>query len=320
MTAFCALLLLAAAESTRVGSIDFFGYGGLDLEQVRASLPIRVGGTLSEHAREEVKKAVGQAATVSFICCNQRGDWLVYIGLAGKTAHAVRYNPAPTGDARLPKPGLEVYDRAMELLFEAARRHAEDDNSHGYAISAYQPLKTVQIAMREYAKRHPRELLHVLASAADERQRIAAAHLLGYADESDEQIAALATASHDTSEHVRNNAVRALAVLADHDPATARKIPAAPFIDLLSSITWSDRNKALWLLSTITATRDAETLARVRREALEPLIEMAQWPSGHAFNARLLLGRIAGIEETRLQQLAAADDPAPILKAVRTAP
>lgn len=205
MTAFCALLLLAAAESTRVGSIDFFGYGGLD----------------------------------------QRGDWLVYIGLAGKTAHAVRYNPAPTGDARLPKPGLDVYDRAMELLFEAARMHAEDDNSHGYAISAYQPLKTVQIAMREYAQRHPRELRDVLASAADERQRIAAAHLLGYADESDEQIAALATASHDPSEHVRNNAVRALAVLADHDPATARKIPAALFIDRRSGCCQQSRRHAM---------------------------------------------------------------------------
>jgi hypothetical protein len=44
-------------------------------------------------------------------------------------------------------------------------------------------------------------------------------------------------------------------------------------------------------------------LAALRAQTLESLLEMARWRSGHAYAARVMLGRIAGIEETRLQKL-----------------
>jgi hypothetical protein len=40
-------LLLGATwgqdEKRRIGSIDFYGYGGLNLEQIRSALPLHVG-------------------------------------------------------------------------------------------------------------------------------------------------------------------------------------------------------------------------------------------------------------------------------------
>ena len=73
------------------------------------------------------------------------------------------------------------------------------------------------------------------------------------------------------------------------------------FARLVTSGTWTDRNKAAGLLMALTRTRDAETLRKLRAEALDALVEMAKWRSlGHAMTARLVLGRIAGVDESRL--------------------
>jgi hypothetical protein len=46
------------------------------------------------------------------------------------------------------------------------------------------------------------------------------------------------------------------------------------------------------------------------------LVEMARWRTPHAITFRILVGRIAGIEEARLWQLANADNPEEIIKAI----
>ena len=291
------VLLLAALAGGRVASIDFFGHGGMDLPRVRALLPLRVGDRTPLGREGEIARAIGHGARVSAVCCDERGDYYVFIGLAGTTAREIRFHPVPSGSARLPGQGLELYGRLMELLAEAVRKGvAREDRSRGYALNDYAPMKATQLEMRAYALRHPRELREVLASAADARQRMAAAQLLGYAEESDEQIAALAAAAHDADETVRNNATRALGVLAERDPATARKIPAAPFIDLLKSTTWTDRNKALMVLVPVTEARDPATLRLLRREAFDALQEMADWSSSYREPARLVLERIGAVE------------------------
>jgi len=66
---------------------------------------------------------------------------------------------------------------------------------------------------------------------------------------------------------VRNNSIRVLAVLAAHDPNIARQIPPDPFIPMLRSLDWTDRNKALFLLDPITAARDPKALESLRRQA-----------------------------------------------------
>src|SRR2546430_15254044 len=79
-----------------------------------------------------------------------------------------------------------------------------------------------------------------------------------------------------------------------------------------------DRNKAGGLLSELSTTRNRKLLDQLRAQALDSLIEMAHWRSyGHAYSSRILLGRIAGIEETRLQNLVDTGQVEQIVKALQ---
>jgi hypothetical protein len=293
-----------------IGEIEFFGYSRIDVNKVRAALPfqekdpftLETFGEKLEPAREAVKQVIGQAPTdISPVCCDDQGNWIIFIGLSGKTA---RYNPLPRGAARLPENILKLYDRFIKINMEGVQKgDFNEDRTTGYALSAYPPLRSIQLEMRAYAVGHEALLRDVLESSSDERQRIVAAQLLGYARQSRSQIIALVRATQDSNGMVRNNATRALIVLAESNPEIARGIPAEGFIELLLSETWSDLNKAGGLLKAITKSRDAKVLAQLRRrEVLERLIEIARWRS-HGEAARYILGRIAGIDETRLEQL-----------------
>ena len=95
--------------------------------------------------------------------------------------------------------------------------------------------------------------------------------------------------------------MRALLVFGEMVPVANRRVPRiphAPFMAFLHSPIWTDRNKATGALMTLSASRDAALLARLRKGALAPLIEMARWKSdGHARPAFVLLGRIAGYSD-----------------------
>ena len=87
---------------------------------------------------------------------------------------------------------------------------------------------------------------------------------------------------------------------------------------MLNSGVWADRNKAGFVLEVLSRRREQKLLRRLRAQASESLIEMARWrESGHAYSARLLLGRMAGIEEDRLQRLVQAGEADEIIRAVR---
>jgi HEAT repeat protein len=173
------------------------------------------------------------------------------------------------------------------------------------------------MAIRDHALANEAEVFRVLESSVDAEQRAMAASALGYVRASSRQVAGLARASLDADDNVRNNAVRALGVLIAAKPEFALEVPSSSFIQLLTSPTWSDHNKGAMLLEALTRNRDAELLRRLRAAALDNLLEMARWRSnGHAFTARTLLGRIAGIEEGRLQKLASSGDGDAIIRAL----
>jgi hypothetical protein len=296
-----------------IGEIEFFGYSRFDLNKVRAVLPFHEkdrfnGETFArkvEPAREAIKQVIGQSPTdIGLVCCDGQGNWIIFIGLSGKTTH---YNPPPGGATRLPDSALKLYDRFIKVLMESVQQgEFAEDRSTGYALSAHPPLRSIQMEMRAYAVGHETLLRDVLETSADERQRIAAAELIGYAQQSKSQITALVRATHDSNGTVRNNATRALIVLAESNPKVASEIPAEGFIEQLLSGTWTDLNKAGGLLSSITRSRDAKLLAQLRRrEVLDRLIEIARWRS-HGEDARYILGRIAEIDESRLRQLVRA--------------
>jgi hypothetical protein len=317
-------------QQIRISGIEFYGYAGLNMDKVRAALPIREGETFPSmeallatrpRVEEAVWRVTGRPATEVAIVSPGADLRLFYIGLSGDSMKNFPYNPAPQGMAQLPATAMNIYRQVDEAFQRAMQKGATgEDDSKGYALSRDDPeLRAKQLAMHEYAAQHEDVIRDVLRLASDSNQRQIAVELLGYANQSHRQINDLVWASRDPDSGVRNNATRALTVLAGSDPKVAGRIPAAGFIKMLNSGKWTDRNKAGALLKELTKGRDPRLMAELRSRALQSLVEMAKWRSGgHAFFARVLLGRMAGIEETRLQELAVANDQVDvIINAVR---
>jgi hypothetical protein len=317
VVAMSLMALAAGAQPNTLGTIDFFGYKGLDVTAVRSALPFREGDTfppanvkssaeLEQQVKQRVRQAIGREPTdVSFVCCDDQRAWIAYIGLPGESYQSLTWNAAPTGDVRLPGAAVTLQKTLDDLLMKAIMHgQAGEDDSEGYALAKDPDARKVQLAIRDYALQNEALLRRVLRSSSDGEHRAAAALLLGYGRQSGEQIDALVRASLDPHEGVRNNAVRALGVMARGKPALAQRIPAAPFIRLLRSGAWLDHNKGSLLLDALTARRDPQLLAALRTTALDPLLEMGRWRNnGHATAALAILGRIAGIDQERLHGL-----------------
>jgi hypothetical protein len=115
--------------------------------------------------------------------------------------------------------------------------------------------------------------------------------------------------------------MRALGLFAEfvrENPASHLSVPSAPFIDLLNSINWTDRNKSAAALLALTESRDSALLADLRQRALESLIEMSRWKSrGHAYMPFFILGRVAGMTEDAINAAWERKDPEAVIKAAR---
>ncbi len=315
-----------SAADHRLGAIEFFGYKGLDLSAIRAVLPFREGDVfppsniprsdLKRRVAERVRQVIGRDPTdIAFVCCDANQNFTAYIGLPGASYQALAFNPTPTGTVRLPKTAVGLGNNLDKTLEHAVMSgHAGEDDSAGYSLSEDPKARQAQLALRDYALKNEALLLEVVSASSDADHRALAAQMLGYGTQSRAQIDALVHASLDPDDDVRNNATRALWVLAGAKPDLAQLIPSDPLIRLLRSGTWSDHNKASLALMALTANRDPKVLARLRADVLDPLLEMARWHGlGHAAAALTILGRIAGIDEDALQALLDSGEVAPIL-------
>jgi hypothetical protein len=226
------------AQSNTIGDIDFFGYQGLDVAKVRAALPVHTDDRLTDQAFMQIVTAVvgviGKPPTgVEQVCCDPQGRMLIYIGLPGGTYKPFTLNPAPTGNDKLPPEIAHLYDQEMDALFAAVAKGgqaATEDTSQGYALSNDPATQALQLQQRAWALEHEPELKAVLRSSSDANQRKAASHILGYAKQSREQLAALVHAARDPDSTVRNNATRALAVLVHANPKLAADIEPDTFL------------------------------------------------------------------------------------------
>lgn len=309
----------------RIGDIEFFGYKGLDIASIRKALSVEEGGQYDNRTKDRVREAVagviGQGPTdVAGVCCDQKGNGMLYIGLPGATNKNFAYNPAPEGSERLSPDIMDLGARLYKAIEAAVRKGgdaAQEDDSNGYALTKDPTARSLQLEVREWALQHESELMRVLEFSSSPEHRQVASLAMGYARLSREQILALARAARDPNGGVRNDATRALGVIARSNAAVASEIPPDTFIEMLNSGTWSDRNKGASLLMELSAGRSPDLLARIRSAALDSLIEMALWRRpGHAFFARMVLGRIAGIPEDRLRDLALNGPVATIVEAV----
>jgi len=194
--------------------------------------------------------------------------------------------------------------------------HAQEDDSKGYALSSDAAMHAIELNMRLYAPKHAAEIEKVLRGSKDGEQRQAAATLLGYAERSQEQVKDLASAAGDVDADVRNNAVRALEVLAVARPLAG--LDMKPFVAMLYSGSWTDRNKASFLLLRITQAPDPAVLKELRDQAMGPLLDGAAWQSkGHAAPFLMMLGRIGGLEDVKIQKLIDSGEREVILRAAQ---
>jgi HEAT repeats len=310
---------IPGSDRRPLGEVDFFGSKGIDVERVRTALPFHEGdlfppakvtsADLKRQVSEKIKQAIGREPTsVTFVCCDAKQHWAAFIGLPGDSYQELAFNPPPAGAIRFPKEAVRLRDQLDDAWQNAVMQgHATEDDSEGYTLTNEPKARKAQLAIRDYALHNEALILKVLSSSSDAQHRAIAAQMLGYGRQSDEQIDALVHASLDPDEDVRNDAVRALEVLAGAKADLAQRIPPEPFIRLLRSGVWSDHNKASLLLVALTTARAPKILTQLRFDALDSLIEMARWRSiGHADAALTVLGRMAGIDEAALEKLIAA--------------
>ena len=242
---------------------------------------------------------------------------MIYIGLPGATSRPVRYNPAPRGNARFPAEVVQIYEAKNTALIAAVTSGTvREDDSQGFPLAddpaaAGEPGGYPRVCVEERIRRLP-----VLESASDREQRAIAADALGYARASSRLVAGLVRASLDPDKfettlcvHLASCSVRSRSLLVRF--RLPRSPPASGFP------TWTDRNKGAALFEVLTGRRDPELLRLLRATALDNLLEMARWRNvGHAGFARLVIGRIAGIEEDRLRGLAKGDQVDTIINAL----
>ncbi len=311
-----------------IGEVEFFATGSTNLQQLRADLPIHEGDPISVNAVDARLAQLKTSLTgilhhppsnVAVVCCDAAGKWMFYLGLNEANIPAPHFSPPPHGRIRLPDDQLDLYAAEDEALGKAVMQgDSGEDDVNGYALMNNPAGRRLQLQFRRYAVVHGKLIRRVSLYSSSLGSRRAATQLLGYCLRSPAQLAALDHATRDPDQDVRNNATRALSVLADSSPAIARSIPPGSFIAMLNSGDWTDRNKSSLLLISLTETRESQTLDQMRREALPSLVEMARWRSkGHAYASLVLLGRIAGIDETKLNALIGAGQTEQIILAAK---
>jgi HEAT repeat protein len=305
-------------QEFKVGIIDLYGLSRVSADQVREALTFKEGDTIlrTDNERPAVLTASEDRlarlpgiarAQINVVCCDQ-GRVIVFVGVeeSGRTARRLR--AAPQGTARLAVDIVQSGEELSKCLMLAVQRgDAAEDRSARHAFAHDAATRAIQERFVVYAKRDLPQLRLVLRSSSDAAQRALAAEVLGYAVDKQAVVEDLVRGMSDPSEEVRNNAMRALLVFADTVPSPSRsipRIPAEPFIDFLNSPVWSDRNKASGALMALSASRDPGLLARLRKDALTPLVEMARWRSAeHALGAFIILGRIAGYSDEAARDL-----------------
>lgn len=329
MTVPLLLALVLGQSPERIGRVELFGTGGRDAAVVEAALR-EIEGRAAPDSEAAQKALIDQVSAivaeragapptdVEAVCCDERGRWTIYVGLAWGGVAPPQYRAVPRGSASLPPAVVGAYARVMSAMEDAVRANAVEDHSRGYALSSRPTLRRAQLSLRQQAIAATSDAYRVLDDSADARQRAMAAFVLGYATTSRRQIDALTRATADPDGDTRNNAVRALWVIAQSRQSLAASIPPDPFLSLVTSGRWSDRNKGLLLVTALSRRRDPVLLDRLRRGAFAALVEMARWRlRGHADPARLLLGRIAGIPDARLHRLIETGDVDAIVNAAR---
>ena len=314
-------------QPSQVGIIDFYGTTSNDA-QLRKCLPFITNDTvrfLTESAYPKVKKAIVDCllsqpnikqAEISFICCDEKeGKWIVFVGVDTKSKEISQ--STKTNDIKLPAEIKGTYDSLMNQVRAAVEKgEATENDSSGHALMNYLPARRLEEKFITYADKNLSLLRDVLRHSKHAEHRQVAAAVIAYYHDKAEITKDLLEAVTDPNEHVRNNAVRAIGIIANYSqrkPDLKIEIPADPFIGMINSISWTDRNKSSLVLLSLTNSRNKKLLNQLKQQALKPIVDMAKWKSnGHSIPGYIMLGRIAGWSDKEIMDGANSNKEASI--------
>lgn len=309
-----AALLAQTAGPPRIGIVDFFGIRKANKERIVNALGVKVGDPLPKSkadVEEQIERVENVArARLEAVCC-ENGGAVLYVGIEEKGSPTFTYREAPLGQVHL-HPDIRLrWDLFMNQVGEAARQNKSgEDLSQGHSLMEFAGARAHQREFPVLADAHLATLKQVLRTGEDEVERAIAAYVIAYASKKAAIVDDLQYAMQDPDDGVRANAMRSLAglaVYAHKNPDSGLRVSPVWFVEQLNSLIWSDRSKAAFALASLTESRQEDTLELVRNRALDSVITMARWQSvGHALPGFILLGRIAGWEEKKIQDAWAA--------------
>jgi hypothetical protein len=312
---------LAFAQGPRIGVLDYYGLHKVTPTQVQKALGAKEGDPLPAskgNAEDRMDRIPGVVEShLEAICCDD-GKVTLYAGIEEKGAPHFDLREPPGGDDELPMEITSAYARFLDAMQGGVRGGITDEDlTSGHARSADADTRAVQDMFPVMADENLRVLRRVLRNAGDEQQRAIAAYVIAYASDQKGVVNDLQYALTDADSGVRANAVRgllALAVKERLDPKSEIQVEPTWFIEMLNSLSWTDRNRALGALQILTDSRDPAILQQMRERALPALIDMARWKTlAHALPAYILLGRIAGMPEEQIKASWSRGDREPLI-------
>jgi hypothetical protein len=278
--------------------------------QVRQTLQIREGDVLPDSVKELERRLEAlpnvQQARLQGVCC-EAGKFILYVGISERGTGTLRFRSVPNGRVRLPDRMVKAGEALSDASMRAVQKgDAGQDDSQGHALFHNAEARALQERFITFAAQDLKLLRAVLHESSDAQHRAFAAEIIAYAGNKQDVVKDLVYGMSDPDKDVRNNSMRALALIArfaQARPDQRVSVPAKPFIEMLNSIEWTDRNKSSFALLTLTEKRDAAVLSRLRQRSLQSLIDMARWKSpGHAVAPFFILGRIGGLSEEEIQK------------------
>lgn len=310
------LACVAATAQPRIGIIDFYGLRKVPEARVRQALAVHEADPLPRSkgdAEERIDAIPGVIEShLEAVCCDA-GRMILYVGIEEKGARHFDLREPPDGDVQLPEDITATYRRFVAAS-DAASRLGEtaEDLTHGHALSNNVETREIQEQFTAIVEHNLADLRHVLRDSSDEEQRAIAAYVIAYGRSKRDIVDDLQYALKDADAGVRFNAARglkALAVMVQKNPDAGFRVESTWFIEMLNSLSWTDRTQALAVLQILTDKRDQDTLDQIRERALDSVIEMARWKSlAHALPAFVLLGRVAGLPDQQVQDAFARGD------------
>jgi hypothetical protein len=301
-----------AAQTVKIGTINVYGNRNISTDTILQRAEIAADDSIS-HTKlmyGTIENSIlgipgiTQART-ALVCCDKNGNYHLFIGVSENDSNMLFYRAAPTLRIKLPDKYTNAYAQFSDRLSDAIQRGEADETwSQGHSLIHYSPARKIQERYMIWADENFADLRKVLRSSAYETERATATQIIAYHFDKSEVVPELIYAVSDESDEVRNNAIKALTVLAHYaseHPGKKINIPYTPFVRLINSVVWSDRNKGLSVLLQLTRSRNQEMLNRLKETSLPALKEMAVWKSEpHALPAFVILARIAGIPEEKI--------------------